>query len=85
MTDVFVTLLVFAFFVLLIGLLIWTLVDLARNSDLGSRTKVICVAASFGPLVGQALAACLLPRKDESPAFAGLSVSRGAEIRTRDL
>jgi cytochrome bd-type quinol oxidase subunit 1 len=45
MTDFFVTLLIFAFFVLLIGLLIWTLVDLARNRDLGRWTKVICVAA----------------------------------------
>jgi cytochrome bd-type quinol oxidase subunit 1 len=45
MTDVLVTLLVFAFFVVLIAVLIWTLIDLARNRDLGRWTKVICVAA----------------------------------------
>ena len=40
MTDILVPLLVF---VVLISLLIWTLVDLARNRDLGRWTKVICV------------------------------------------
>ncbi len=45
MTDILATLLVFAFFVALIGVVIWTLVDLARNRDLGRWTKVICVVA----------------------------------------
>ena len=46
MTDILVTLLVFAFFVALIGVLIWTLVDLARNRDLGALDEGrICVVA----------------------------------------
>jgi hypothetical protein len=48
MTDVLVTLLVFAFFVVLIAVLIWTLIDLARNRDLGRWTKVICVVVIVG-------------------------------------
>jgi hypothetical protein len=48
MTDILVTLLIFAFFVVWLAVLIWTLIDLARNRDLGRWTKVICVVAIVG-------------------------------------